>query len=82
ERPTLGLGGTQRSGRSLELEVHEQLHKGEKHHKCWKCEKSFSQRSHLICHWGINTEDWPYECGACGKRFKSSSTLIVHKRIH
>ncbi|NXR58441.1 ZN765 protein, partial [Rhadina sibilatrix] len=53
--------------RSSELGVPEQLHNAQKPHKCSKCEKSFSQRSYLICHWRIHTGERPYKCGECGK---------------
>uniref|UniRef100_A0A8C3Y1K0 C2H2-type domain-containing protein n=1 Tax=Catharus ustulatus TaxID=91951 RepID=A0A8C3Y1K0_CATUS len=66
-----------RSGWSLE-----QLHNGEKPHKCSKCGKSFSQRSNLLCHWRIHTEERPYECEECGKRFSQSCNLIRHLRSH
>ncbi|NXO70596.1 ZNF91 protein, partial [Phainopepla nitens] len=49
-----------------ELEVHEQLHDGEKPYKCLECGRSFSQSNTLICHQMIDTGEWPYKCGECG----------------
>ncbi|NWR44949.1 ZN415 protein, partial [Regulus satrapa] len=56
-------GGSQ----SSELGVHEQLHDGEKPHKCSECGKVFRWRYQLIHHWRIHTGERPYECGQCGK---------------
>ncbi|NWY49143.1 ZNF7 protein, partial [Sylvia atricapilla] len=51
--------GSQRCSHSLELGVHEQLPNGKKPHKCTKCEKSFSKRSSLFCHFIIHLGKWP-----------------------
>ncbi|NWW23190.1 ZN140 protein, partial [Falcunculus frontatus] len=82
ERPSLGPEGGQRSGQSLELGVHEQLHNGENPHKCSECEKSFSYRSYLIIHQRSHTGERPYECGQCGKSFSKRSSLTRHCGIH
>ncbi|XP_057898229.1 zinc finger protein 883-like [Melospiza georgiana] len=76
------LEGGQSFRQSSELAADEQLHDGEKPHKCMACGKSFSQSSTLICHQHIHIGEWPYECGECGKGFSYRSELIRHQRIH
>ncbi|NXX69840.1 ZN586 protein, partial [Spizella passerina] len=58
------------------LVVPEQLHDGEKPHKCLECGKSFRQSSILISHHVIHTREWPCECGECGKGFSCRSNLV------
>ncbi|XP_056362997.1 zinc finger protein 436-like [Oenanthe melanoleuca] len=78
ERPSPGQGG----GQSSELGLREQLHHGEKPHKCSECGKSFRTRSVMIEHRRIHTGERPYECGECKKSFSQSSTLSVHQKTH
>uniref|UniRef100_A0A8D2NLT5 C2H2-type domain-containing protein n=1 Tax=Zosterops lateralis melanops TaxID=1220523 RepID=A0A8D2NLT5_ZOSLA len=59
--------------------VHEQLHDGEKPHKCLECGKSFSQRHHLISHQRIHTGVRPFRCPNCRKGFKHNFHLIRHQ---
>ncbi|XP_056371863.1 zinc finger protein 3 homolog [Oenanthe melanoleuca] len=82
ERPKLDLAGSQRSGQSSELRVHEQLHGSKKPLQCLECGKSFHRSSSLVRQQMIHTGERPYECGECGKGFNVSSHLIRHQRTH
>ncbi|CAN8175109.1 unnamed protein product [Coccothraustes coccothraustes] len=67
---------------SSELVLHDQLHDGERPHKCGECGKSFQRSSELIRHLRTHTGEKPYECGECGKSFSLSSMLSRHQKIH
>lgn len=48
------------------------------------CNKSFSQKTHLMIHGRSHTGDRPYVCDFkdCGKRFSQHGNLRTHKRSH
>ncbi|CAN8175079.1 unnamed protein product [Coccothraustes coccothraustes] len=74
--------GITRWSQSSELVLHDQLHDGERPHKCGTCGKSFQRSSEMIRHLRTHTGEKPYECGECGKSFSLSSMLSRHQKIH
>lgn len=48
------------------------------------CNKSFSQKTHLMIHGRSHTGDRPYVCDfeGCGKRFSQHGNLRTHRRSH
>src|SRR5277367_442584 len=53
-----------------------------KRFECGECENRFVNRSDLISHQRIHTEETPYKCPDCPKRFKRTSDLRKHERTH
>ncbi|XP_054834185.1 zinc finger protein 397-like [Eublepharis macularius] len=67
---------------SLDLQMHESTHSGEKLDKYTDCRKTFSGASELRSPERISTGGKPFQCSMCQKSFASGSNLIAHERIH
>ncbi|RMB89880.1 hypothetical protein DUI87_33744 [Hirundo rustica rustica] len=66
----------------IPLDHHQRIHSTKGPYMCEQCEKSFSQRSHLIHHWRIHAKERPYKSEQCRKSFSQSSHLICRQNIH
>ncbi|RMB91403.1 hypothetical protein DUI87_32194 [Hirundo rustica rustica] len=65
ERPSLGWGHGQSFHESSDLLVPQQLHVGQKPHKCLECGKLFNWSFNLLYHQWVHTREWPYSIKQC-----------------
>ena len=55
----------------------------EKTFSCTKCEKTFTQLSHVRRHENtVHSNKRPFNCSQCEKKFKDASGLKSHEKIH
>ncbi len=74
------------STRSSSSPHHSTSQNKDKKHTCpyTQCDKSFSQRTHLLIHIRSHSGEKPYVCGieSCGQRFSQLGNLKTHERRH
>ncbi|XP_073398335.1 uncharacterized protein [Dendrobates tinctorius] len=61
---------------------HQKVHTVENRFSCFKCGKSFNQKSDLVKHQIHHTGKKPFSCSDCGKCFNYKSHFVSHQRTH
>lgn len=70
-------------GSRASLDVHMQIHSGEKPHVCAECGKAFRMSGTLSIHMRTHTGEKPFACNECGKTFNQNSARLRHmKQVH
>uniref|UniRef100_A0A8C6SXZ4 C2H2-type domain-containing protein n=1 Tax=Neogobius melanostomus TaxID=47308 RepID=A0A8C6SXZ4_9GOBI len=69
-----------------QLEIHQNVHTGERPFKCTVCNGVFSHPSNLRRHMRLQHQRYykkePSACNICGRVFPSAATLELHQRVH
>uniref|UniRef100_A0AAY5KWW5 C2H2-type domain-containing protein n=1 Tax=Esox lucius TaxID=8010 RepID=A0AAY5KWW5_ESOLU len=65
-----------------QLDIHMNMHTGNRPYQCTDCEASFKTPSALSSHKTIHTGEKPFSCPQCGKRFRLNGNLTNHLSTH
>lgn len=50
--------------------------------QCYHCGRTFTQKSYLIQHYRVHSQEKPYQCQLCGKCYSQPSRLTEHYQFH
>ncbi|GAB5359617.1 hypothetical protein AAMO2058_000558900 [Amorphochlora amoebiformis] len=50
--------------------------------RCRFCRKAFRQRSNVVAHVRVHTQEKPFRCYLCNRGFKQNSNLKRHEKVH
>ena len=64
------------------LNVHKQIHSGDKRFACTVCYKGFTQPGSLKVHKLTHSKEKPFACAVCNKWFSEKRSLTVHRKLH
>lgn len=70
------------AGVNFELEEQPEVEPRNDVHKCPKCSRQFTCKSHLSRHWKVHTGERPYGCPVCGRKFNQESNCQRHQQLH
>ncbi|XP_058839309.1 zinc finger protein 791-like isoform X2 [Topomyia yanbarensis] len=64
------------------LQLHVDIHEGNRHFKCQFCEKEFVQKVNCLAHERTHTGERPYVCRVCPAAFSTSTSRKKHEQNH
>ncbi|XP_048345370.1 zinc finger protein OZF-like isoform X1 [Sphaerodactylus townsendi] len=76
------INSRKNSSESVPFEIHLQMHRVKKSHKCLNCGKRFLCRAELLRHQRTHNQETTYSCSDCSKSFSQRSDLFQHQRTH